>query len=166
MPDRTGREVWVGSLTAAISIGVIALTAFGTGQEASTHSESLRLQAEFGRIDGVYEGSPVRLAGVDIGQVERAVLNKEQRAVVTLLIADKSLPIPSDTAAVIETDGVFGEKYIELHPGGEFDTLVSGQRISYSQDSVILESLLNQIVTRAKAERSLVGGGTGEGSRP
>jgi len=72
---------------------------------------------------------------------------------VTLAIFDSNLAIPSDTAAVIETDGIFGEKYIELHPGGDIETLSPGQRLSYVQDSVVLESLLNQVVNRAKTSR-------------
>jgi phospholipid/cholesterol/gamma-HCH transport system substrate-binding protein len=61
------------------------------------------------------------------------------------------VPLPEDTAAVIETDGVFGQKHIELRPGGEEKVLASGSRIAYTQDSVIIEDLIARIVGEAKA---------------
>lgn len=166
MPSHAGREVMVGSLTAVIIIGILTATVFGPRLDNRGQAAGLRLISEFGRIDGLAVGSPVRLAGVDVGVIERVVLTDERRVEVTLIIGDASLPIPSDTAAVIETDGIFGDKYLELHPGGEIDTLTSGQRISYSQDSVVLESLLNKIVSRAKAGRRAEGTHSNEGSDP
>lgn len=154
MPDRPMREALVGTLTALVFLIVVAISLFlpgGDGQ--SSRSTILTLSAEFNRIDGLTVGSPVRLAGLDIGEISEVSLSPGGRAKVVMTIGDETLPIPSDTAAVIETDGIFGEKYVELHPGGELETLTSGQRISYSQDSVVLESLLNQIVARAQARR-------------
>ena len=60
------------------------------------------------------------------------------------------------TAAIIETDGVFGSKYIEMVPGGTEAMLKSGARMSYTQDSVIIEDLIALIVQRAQAARAAV----------
>jgi phospholipid/cholesterol/gamma-HCH transport system substrate-binding protein len=91
------------------------------------------------------------LAGIDVGYVGAIALGEGRRAKVTLVIGNPDLPIPADTAAAIETDGIFGEKYVELYPGGDFEVLSNGERVSYVQDSVVLESLLNQVVSRSKA---------------
>ena len=45
------------------------------------------------------------------------------------------------------------EELIEVQPGGSETLLKSGGRISYAQDSVILEDLIATIVARAKASR-------------
>jgi len=96
----------------------------------------------------------VRFAGLDIGEVAKVWLTDPRRAQVSLIIRNTDIEIPTDSAAVIETDGIFGEKYVEIHPGGELDAIEDGDRLSYSQDSVVLESLLNQIVARARSARA------------
>lgn len=154
MADVNWREVWVGTTTVAVTSITLAVLAMTGAGGVTNDQDSFVIQAEFGRIDGLGLDSPVRLAGLDIGFVSAIALNNEQRALVSLSINDPDISIPSDTAAVIETDGIFGEKYVELHPGGEFELLRNGQRISYVQDSVVLESLLNQVVSRAKVSKT------------
>lgn len=151
MTDVNWREVWVGTATVAFALLVVAIIAVDTSQPTSELEAGYRIEADFGRIDGLAEGSPVRLAGLDIGSVERVELAARHRATVIMAITGSDVAIPADSAAVIETDGIFGQKYVEIHPGGDFEMLSNGQRLSYSQDSVVLESLLNQIVSRAKA---------------
>lgn len=151
MTDVNWREVGVGSAAVAVILVVIAFIVFRTPDTSSVSQTGIRIEAGFGRIDGLAVGSPVRMAGLDIGAVERVELVGTNRATVIMAITQADMGIPADSAAVIETDGVFGAKYVEIHPGGDFEMLSDGQRLSYSQDSVVLESLLNQIVSRAKA---------------
>jgi len=164
------RAVWeaiVGTIAAVVSLLVIALSILiSNGEVGQSNGPGLKLSAYFNRIDGLIIGSPVRMAGIDVGQVTEVNLGAHGLVTVIISIEDSTLPIPKDTAAVIETDGIFGEKYIELHPGGEFENLQSGQRFSYSQDSVVLESLLNQIVARAQAQRESATGMSLQGVEP
>lgn len=154
MAEFDWREIWLGVGAAAITLVILVALTVGAPPTDTRGGPGFDLQAEFGNIDGLTAGSPVRMAGIDVGHVGSVSLGDHHRANVTLTIFDSNLAIPSDTAAVIETDGIFGEKYIELHPGGDIETLSPGQRISYVQDSVVLESLLNQVVNRAKASRA------------
>lgn len=147
------REAAVGAVTILVLASAITLAALGTSQPSGGTSDGIAVSAQFGRIDGLAVGGPVRMAGLDIGEVVSVALTDERRAYVTMVISDPSIEIPVDSAAVIETDGLFGEKYVEIHPGGEFDSVQNGDRLSYSQDSVVLETLLNQIVARARASR-------------
>ena len=154
MLDRAYGETVVGSIAAVLFLLVVVLSLFIRSGDPDRSAETgLWLTADFNRIDGLNIGSPVRVAGLNVGNVTEVAIGAPGRATVVIRIEDSTLPIPLDTAAVIETDGIFGEKYIELHPGGEFENLKSGQRFSYAQDSVVLESLLNQIVAQAKARR-------------
>lgn len=151
MTNVNWREVGVGSATLAVVAVIGAFVAFQPSQTEGETDAGFRIEADFGRIDGLTVGSPVRLAGLDIGSVERVDLVAGNRAAIVMAMTGSDIAIPLDSAAVIETDGVFGQKYVEIHPGGDFEMLTDGQRLSYSQDSVVLESLLNQIVSRAKA---------------
>ncbi len=144
------REYLVGIVTAMVLIALFLLTALANrrAQDADADQRFV-LTADFARADGIYTGSPVRVAGMKIGEVTKAIL-ENGRAVMTLRFTTP-VPLPEDTAAVIETDGLFGSKYIELRPGGDDKMLASGARIPYTQDSVILEDLIAMIVSRAKS---------------
>ena len=108
------------------------------------------ITATFNLIDGLTEGSEVRLGGIPVGKVESTVLAKDYRAVVSLRI-DDSVKLPADTAVAINTDGIFGSKYLELEPGGEEKKLKDGDSISYAQDAVIVTELLNRIIAQGEA---------------
>ena len=153
MANSNWRDVWVGTTTVVLAVCLVVILSRSV-PNSQTAENNLSLMAEFGRIDGLRVDSPVRLAGIDVGYVGAIALGEGRRAKVTLVIGNPDLPIPADTAAAIETDGIFGEKYVELYPGGDFEVLSNGERVSYVQDSVVLESLLNQVVSRSKASKA------------
>ena len=147
------REYLVGVLAALILGTILVFTALANRRALHDPVGAFSLTAEFSRADGVYVGTPVRLAGIPIGAVTKADLKEGHRAVLTLRL-NQPLALPQDTAAVVETDGVFGTKHIELQPGGAEETLKPGARMAYTQDSVIIEDLIGHIVQEAKATRA------------
>ena len=147
------REYLAGVFTAVTLAAVLVLTALANRGVRPDVEGTMMLTAVFHRADGIHVGSPVRVAGVNIGAVSAAALNDQQNAVLTFSLT-QAVALSNDTAAVIETDGLFGSKYIELRPGGEDAILKSGERISYTQDSVIIEDLIALIVQRAKNARN------------
>ncbi len=146
------REYLVGVLTATFLVVVLVFTALANRGQRAAEPGVLTLTATFNRSDGVHVGSPVRIAGLNVGTVTASALDAEQHAVLTFSLT-QAVALPDDTAAVIETDGIFGSKYIELRPGGTEDMLKSGAHMSYTQDAVIIEDLVALIVQRAKDAR-------------
>ncbi len=144
------RETTIGILALVIAVGGLTLTALGNRNDHKAQNVAASYTAEFGRADGLHKGAPVRLAGVKIGTVGAVQLDQRYHAIMTLFLT-QNIPLPDDTAAIIETDGVFGTKYIELQPGGSETALKPGARIGYTQDSVIIEELVGKIVEQAKA---------------
>lgn len=144
------RETLVGVVALTVIVAVLTLTALGN--RASQHAKDGRVTytAEFTRADGLRIGAPVRMAGMNVGEVGEAALGRRYQAIMTLVLND-NIALPDDTAALIETDGVFGSKYVELQPGGSEDNLKPGARISITQDAVVLEELIAKIVAQAKA---------------
>jgi phospholipid/cholesterol/gamma-HCH transport system substrate-binding protein len=151
------REYFVGALAAVVLALGLILVALTNRAGHRTDEGLFHLTADFERVDGVHPCTPVRVAGVDVGSVARMSVDGRGRAVLTFRF-DTALELPDDTAAVIETDGLFGEKYVELRPGGSEDPLGNGARISFTQDSVILEDLVALIVQRAKAAQASAAG--------
>jgi phospholipid/cholesterol/gamma-HCH transport system substrate-binding protein len=100
--------------------------------------------ALFSNTGGLRTGSPIVIAGVDVGRVKRIILDNYQARVVLHL--PENVKIQEDAIASIKTRGLIGEKYIEITPGGSEKMIVPGGRIRETQPAVDLEELISKYV--------------------
>lgn len=118
-------------------------------------SNNYQVTADFTDIGGLKVRAPVTVAGVKIGEVTRIELqSNELNAKVTMsLRTDKPIPF-EDTSARILTEGLLGSNYISLVPGFENDQthpyLRNGDVIAKTQEAVILENLIGQLIFNIK----------------
>ena len=69
-------------------------------------------------VAGLSVDAPVKYLGVDVGKVEKILLDPDNPQVVQLLFAiRKTTPIREDTEAVLKTQGLTGIAYVELSGG-------------------------------------------------
>ncbi|MGH7029890.1 MAG: outer membrane lipid asymmetry maintenance protein MlaD, partial [Stellaceae bacterium] len=102
--------------------------------------------AQFSRIDGVRDGTDVRIAGVKVGSVVGENLSpKTYLATVTMSINPK-YKLPEDTVAEIISSSLLGDKYMSLEPGGSDQDIPPGGHIKYTQAPVSLENLIGQMI--------------------
>jgi phospholipid/cholesterol/gamma-HCH transport system substrate-binding protein len=89
------------------------------------------------------------MAGVRIGRVKSISFdNQALQAVVTMRIESRHDTLPKDTSASIYTAGLLGEKYVGLEPGGDEKSLKQGDVVKLTQDSLVLEKLIGQLVSK------------------
>lgn len=109
-------EAKVGLLVVA-ALGGLAWVSTQSGIISSGRTEPMRdLASTFSDVAGITVGTPVRMAGVDVGDVTDISLQPNGTAVVKYRVK-KSAPIPADVTADITTNGLIGEKYLALVPG-------------------------------------------------
>lgn len=108
------------------------------------------VQASFSNGSGLRRGTPVVIAGVEIGRVESVTL-EDYEAKVHLLI-QQGVVLQSDTIASIKTKGLIGEKYIELTPGASERIVPSGGVIRETQSAMDLESLIGKYIQGSVAK--------------
>lgn len=100
--------------------------------------------ARFTSVAGLKQGSSIEMAGVEIGKVARISLDpKEQQAVVEMHI-DKSVPISDDAIVAVKTQGLIGDKYIRITPGGSPDLVASGKTLTETQPVLDIEDLISK----------------------
>ena len=136
---------------------ILAIIALGIYRWQSTvwadaKKTDYTLYATFNRTDGLDIGNKVRMAGIDVGYVENTVIDDNFRATLTLKIKS-GIVIPDDSSAAIVSSGILGGKYIEIEPGGSEEMLVEGAEFIYTQDAMVLEELVDRIISMGKAKR-------------
>ena len=106
--------------------------------------DSFMIKAQFNRIDGLEIGSQLRLSGVQIGKVEKILITNNKPMVYFAI--NNSHMIPIDSSISIQTDGLFGNKYAIIEPGGAEKSINSGDQIIFTEDSILVEDLLRKII--------------------
>jgi phospholipid/cholesterol/gamma-HCH transport system substrate-binding protein len=117
------------------SLALLALVVFSFGQESGFLRPRYRLVTYFHNVQGLTSGAPVRLAGKDVGIVERvsfAPLEGELPPVRVVMQIDDAVRdrVRSDSVASIGTIGLLGDKYVELAMGSpEGRVLEEGEQL-------------------------------------
>ena len=111
------------------------------------------VHAYFDNIGGLRVRAPVTMAGVNIGRIRSIKLDSDTyRAAVELSISGDYSNLPLDTSAAINTQGLLGEQYIALEPGGDPAFLKDGDRIRLTQSAIVLENMIGQFLFGGKGE--------------
>lgn len=101
------------------------------------------LKAEFSNVSGVKKGASVQIAGVVVGDVAAVNLGKDDYAVLTLRL-DRDVQVPLDSMASVKTQGIIGDKYIQLTLGGDEVAFEPGEVIYDTESSVDIEGLISK----------------------
>ena len=108
--------------------------------------EGYVLKARFDKADGLSEGTDVKISGVRVGKIDSIEVDpKTFFAVVTFHIS-QDIELPTDSSANVASDGLFGGKYLSITPGGEDETLKSGEEIEHTTGPINLEGLIGKFV--------------------
>jgi phospholipid/cholesterol/gamma-HCH transport system substrate-binding protein len=137
-------ETLIGAMVIGIAavFFVFAYSAAGV----STGVGGYRVSAQFERIDGVSVGTDVRMAGIKVGTVVSQRLDFENYEAIVVMSVDTKLKLPDDSTAKVSSEGLLGGTYIALEPGGSEKMLADGGKITNTQSSINLLSLIGQAV--------------------
>ena len=156
-----------------MALAALVLLVFKAGDFYLKPGYTLRLIFNF--VSGVDSGSPVRLAGVNVGEIKEVhvVRNAEGATEVEMFAwIAKGVSIEEDAEARINSLGLLGEKYVEIIPGTTGGKTVPGGGTLVGKSPVALERLtesgnrliskieytfdnVNEVVADAKFKASL-----------
>jgi phospholipid/cholesterol/gamma-HCH transport system substrate-binding protein len=102
------------------------------------------LFARFTTVSGLRAGSPVDMLGIEVGRVGRLTMDqKDQKAVVEIRI-QKDIKVYDDAIASIKTEGLIGDMFLSIDPGGSGKLLGPGGTITETQPAVDLVGLVGK----------------------
>lgn len=102
------------------------------------------LFARFTTVSGLRAGSPVDMLGIEVGRVGRLTMDqKDQKAVVEIKI-QKDIKVYDDAIASIKTEGLIGDMFLSIDPGGAGKLLGPGGTITETQPAVDIVDLIGK----------------------
>ena len=168
-------RVGVTVIVASLTLGFLLFLMSGT---AGLFTPRLVLRSYFDNAQGLRPGAPVRLSGVDIGNVSkiRIVPDKDKQLTpveVTMKVSTKySYALRRDSMASLDTAGVLGETYLDIEsfqavgpPAQAGDTLPTQVHPDFNEVVRASQSTLeNMDALLKRADRILAFAESGKGS--
>jgi phospholipid/cholesterol/gamma-HCH transport system substrate-binding protein len=132
---------------ALLGIAALAILSLSLGKLSLLPTPGYTLYASFDNISGLKTGDQIQLDGVQIGKVEHIGL-KDMRARVALRV-NEGVQIDKEAIAAIKTSGIIGDKYVSIAPGYSDHILANDDTIMHTQDAIVIEDLIGQLVNNA-----------------
>lgn len=129
-----------------LGIATFTYQAVTIGGANFSNEATYTLTARFDNISGLREGAIIEAAGVRVGTVSDITLDPDNYQAIVSLRIDQGVPVQEDAIVSIRTQGIIGEKYIKISPGG-FDVLLTdGMEISETESAISLEELISKYI--------------------
>ena len=132
-------------------VGLFVLTGFlifiwGTMQITNIGDDGgYELYAVFNNAAGLDVNGPVRMVGVNIGRVKGIDITERKARVI--LYIDEGRRIDREAVVSIRSQGILGDKFVGISPGGSGDYYERGEVITHTRPGTDLDSLMDSLQT-------------------
>ena len=129
-----------------VLIGLVALgwMSVKLGRVDLLGNRGYAVSADFPTVGGLKAGSTIEIAGVEVGRVDRIVLQDYQAHVIMMI--QPGVKLQDDSIASIKTKGLIGERYVRISPGGSDKLIPPNGRIREVEPPVDIEELLSKYI--------------------
>ena len=136
-------ETVMGAVVLVIA-ALFLMFAYSTAQVRATRG--YEVTAEFDRVEGIREGTDVRISGIKVGSIVSQTLDPKTFLAIVHMSIDPAVKLPTDTVAQIASSGLLGDKYMSLVPGADEEMIAPGGKIARTQSPMSLENLIGQYI--------------------
>ncbi len=142
-------ETMVG-LFVLLGLAVISVLIFAIAEKQHLFERHFKVTARFSRVAGLKVGSPVRLAGLEVGSVESLDFTPGGRVQGVMAIqARYAQQIRGDSVATISSVGVLGDKSVEISIGSLTTAPLTSGAEMQTKDPVDVAELIDQVAPMA-----------------
>jgi len=144
-------------VVAAALVFLYIFTAMGAGGKKGPND--YKLNVIFNYVSGLEDKSPVKLAGVEVGEVEKVahMYDDDQTKVRVTLNLRGDAKIRQDSKIKISTTGLIGEKYIEITGGSKGSPFVAKGSTLEGIDLFEMDELIGRLDSAMKDLQKLMG---------
>jgi phospholipid/cholesterol/gamma-HCH transport system substrate-binding protein len=137
METAVGIFVMIGLL----SVGYLTVQ---LGRVPILEGDTYRLNALFTSVSGLRVGSPVNMFGIEVGRVDQLVMDQESQQAKVEMTLRKDVKVYEDAIASIKTEGLIGDKFVSIQPGGSGEQLKPGGTIIQTQPAVDVADIIGK----------------------
>ena len=105
------------------------------------------LYAKFRNIDGIKDGSEIKISGIRVGFVDKVQLDTSNFQVKVKLNLIENLNIPEDSIISVASSSFFGGKFLDIKPGVSDVFLTNGASFTNTQSALNIEDIINKAVS-------------------
>ncbi|MEK9149603.1 MAG: MlaD family protein [Candidatus Desantisbacteria bacterium] len=145
-------EIKIG-IVATIGLAILAVLIVWIG-DYQFGQKGYRFTVAFNYVSGLLDGAPVKVAGMDAGEVKEVYLKDDK--VYTIIWIKKNIKIEREMFITINTLGIVGEKYVEITLGQKKRPPVKNGDVVVGIDPVNVSEILTRSETVVyKIERTV-----------
>lgn len=135
-----GLEIKVG-IFVLIGLVILGYMTLKVERRSLKAVDGYEVSALFDSASGLVKNSGIQIAGIEVGRVKDiALFNNQAKVIMTI---KKGVQIYGDARAVLRTQGVLGDKYVEIMPGTDkAPRLAAGAAIAETRSTIELDHLL------------------------
>lgn len=136
---RVGAFVMVGTLLLIVSLYFI-------GIKQNLFGSTFKLTSQFKNVNGLMPGNNVRFTGIDVGTVKSVEILNDSTVNVTMIIENKVQAfIKKNAMAMVGTDGLMGNKLINIIPSNESAASVEDGDILASKNPLGTDDMMRTL---------------------
>jgi phospholipid/cholesterol/gamma-HCH transport system substrate-binding protein len=102
------------------------------------------LFGRFNTVTGLRVGNSVNMLGLEIGRVKTFKMDQENQQVIVEFEIDDGIGVYDDAIASIKTEGLIGDKYVSIDPGGSGALLKDGDTITDTNSPTDIMDLVSR----------------------
>ena len=129
-----------------VLIGLVCVTyiAVKLGDVSIFGDHTYTLYARFNKVTGLHTGNPVNVLGLEVGRVRGLSIDQQNQKAVVAMQIKNGIRIYDDAIASIKTEGLIGDKYVDIDVGGGGDPLKPGGTIVETVSPVDIGELIGK----------------------
>lgn len=128
----------------AIGLVLIGYMTVNLGHVSLLGDDTYPLSAHFSTVTGLREGSSVYMLGIEIGKVKRLIMDQESQQATVEIRIQKGVRIYDDAIAYIKTEGLLGDMYLSIDPGGGGKLLSPGGTITETHPALDIADIISK----------------------
>jgi phospholipid/cholesterol/gamma-HCH transport system substrate-binding protein len=141
--QKYSKETLVG-IFVLVGLACIGYMTVKLGDVSLFQDDTYPLTARFSKVTGLRNGSIVNMLGLEIGRVGKLTIDQEKQQAVAELRIQKGIKIYDDAIASIKTEGIIGDRYVSVDPGGGGTLLKGGDAIVETEAPADLMDLVSK----------------------
>ena len=145
MANETSKNIKVGVFVLMGTLFLI-LALYYIGKKQNLFGSTFSVSAQFHNVNGLMAGNNVRFTGIDVGTVESVKIINDSTVNVVMIIEDKIKEfIKKNATAQIGTDGLMGNKLVNINPAQEDAPSVEEGDMLKSRSAVSTDEMMRTL---------------------